>query len=234
MEFQLEYKEDLPGRLARYGGSLAWQHMEEVVTVLILLQPDRVPEFIPEIGEYSIGRTRTEHPFRTVRMWKVKPGLIVDSNDPRLFPWAVLMDSTDEEVRKMGEMLGREGDEESIWRFIALGSLRYDRTWLEATLGGLRVGLVEAILEGSSLVKDITRRAVSEAGARERDQGRIEGARHVLRVALRRRFPELENSPEIDRIDEMGKLESLVDHVLSGGIRDSVERAIRAAAHLPE
>ncbi|MFN7918992.1 MAG: hypothetical protein U0Q16_02780 [Bryobacteraceae bacterium] len=244
VEFQLEYKEDLPGRLARYGGSLAWQHMEEVVTVLILLQPDRVPEFIPEIGEYSIGRTRTEHPFRTVRMWKVKPGLIVDSNDPRLFPWAVLMDSTDEEVRKMGEMLGREGDEESFWRFIALGSLRYDRTWLEATLGGLRVGLVEAILEGSSLVKDITRRAVSEAGALEREQGRaegraegkhdgrIEGARHVLRTGLHQKFPDLEDLPEIDQIESAETLESLLfGHVMiAGAERDSVERAIRTAA----
>ncbi|MFN7918991.1 MAG: hypothetical protein U0Q16_02775 [Bryobacteraceae bacterium] len=54
-------------------------------------------------------------------------------------------------------------------------------------------------------MKDITRRAGSlerEQGRAEgKHDGRIEGARHVLRTGLHQKFPDLEDLPEIDQIE---------------------------------
>jgi len=43
--------------MARYGGSLAWQHRIPVESVLVMLRPDRSPAEIPEVGHYDIGVT---------------------------------------------------------------------------------------------------------------------------------------------------------------------------------
>ncbi|MFN7922783.1 MAG: hypothetical protein U0Q16_21940 [Bryobacteraceae bacterium] len=230
-EFQLQYKDDIPAKMARYGGSFICQHDVEVDSALVLLQPKGVPAEIPKVGEYMRGRTRIQHEFTTIRMWELDPDLIVDSNDPRLFPWAVLMKSSDEQVRKMGEILGRGGDEESIWRFLTLGSLRYDRDWLDQALGGEQMTIVEAIMEGSSIVREFVEKGEARGVEKGLEQGRAEEARRLLRSALAAKFAGLEAMPEIDQIANVEALERLlISHVLESADRGTVERAVRSAA----
>lgn len=176
VEFQLEYKKTMPETMARYGGSLAWQHHRPVVSILLLLDKHRAPEKIPDFGIYAIGKTTTRHPFKVVRAWEIAPAPILDAGDPRLFPWALLLHSTDKQVRRIAQELKRRGDEESIWRFLTLGSLRYDKTELEKMLGGgTRMGLVEAILEGSSLVREAKEKAVAQGHAKGLAKGIAKG-----------------------------------------------------------
>src|ERR1017187_780632 len=152
VEFQSIYYNDVPRDMARYGGSLAWQYQMQVWSVLLLLRPDRAPALIPEVGEYNIGATRTTNPFKVVRLWELDPAPVLETENPRLLPWALLMKSTDEQVREIASIIARQDDDEAVGRFLVLGSVRYDRYALEEMLGGRTMGLARAILDGSSLV----------------------------------------------------------------------------------
>jgi hypothetical protein len=97
------------------------------------------------------------------------------------------------------------------------------------------MGLVEAILEGSSLVREQCEKAAEKGLAQGHAHGRVEGrtdeARRLLRIALAARFPGLEAMPELDRIDNLPDLESLfAEHALRAQDRDAVVQAILAAA----
>jgi hypothetical protein len=125
VEFYIPYHNGIPAMMARYGGSLAWQYKLQVESVLLLLRPDGMPQDIPAFGEYVIGRTKIIHPFRTVRIWELDPTPVLESNNPRLFPWAILMKSTEEQVRAMGTAVGHLKDDVALGRFLTLGSVRY-------------------------------------------------------------------------------------------------------------
>ena len=237
-EFLLYYVASSISGVARYGGSLAQQHGLDVESILVLLRPDGVPETFPEVAEYRVGNTRVLHPFRVVRMWELDPAPVLATGDARLFPWAVLMKSTDEQVREIGRLVSELGDEEAIGRFLTLGSVRYDRDQLEAMIGGTGMGLTEAILQGSSLVRDITDKAsraslaqgLEQGLARGREEGKLVQTRRILRAALEERFPGLEALPEIDAIPTVEALETvLIDQVLKSASRQSVETALRLA-----
>jgi hypothetical protein len=227
VEFYTHYHATVPGNMARYGGSLAGQYQCRVDSVLLLLRPEGTPGNVPPAGEYTVGVTTTIHPFRTVRLWEIDPSPVIESNNPRLFPWAVLMKSDDEQVRLLAAAVARFGDEEILGRFLTLGSIRYDRDRLEEMLGGPKMGLVEAILEGSSLVREVREKAASKS----REEGQIAGARRMLRTVLRSKFPGLDRLPEIDSIVSVETLESiLISDVLPTNDRARVEQAIRRAA----
>jgi hypothetical protein len=239
VEFLAWYKSSAPKDVARYGGSLAWQYQLRVESVLLLLRPDGAPKEIPSIGEYTIGKTRVTHSFRTVRMWEIDPAPLLENNDPRLFPWAVLMKSTDEQVQTMAAAVAQFGDDETLGRFLSLGSARYDRKQLEEMLGGPKMGLVEAILEASSLVQEVKEKAASASHAEGHAKGHAEGeakgraeeARRLLRRALQAKFPALAARPEIDAIHNVNVLESLlIDEVLASQDPTRIQEAIAAAA----
>ena len=247
VEFFLRYRSDVPGKMARYGGSLAWQYQRPVKSVLLLLKNDSVPDEVPAVGECVIGETRMSHAFRTVRLWELDPEPVLAFGDPGLLPWALLMRLNREEAERLGAVVGDSGNEQWIARFLTLGSLRYHRDELKQMLGGPRMGLVEAIMEGSSLVHYERQRAIAQGlaeGLAEgkvvgRVEGRVEGsesgktieAQRLLRLALRERFPGLESMPELEQITNLADLESLiVEHGLRSSDRQSAQKAILEAA----
>ncbi len=230
LEFQVRYERGVRRRMARYGISLWLQHDLRVVSILVLIDPGRTPKAAPSgkvMGRYSRHGSLIAHPFQVVRAWELGAGPVIDTRNVRLLPWAVLMKSTDAEVRELAALVGRSGDEEAIGRFLTLGSLRYHRDVLQEMLGGARMGLVELIMTESSLVREFTDRARDEGEAK----GRAEGARRMLRRSLATRFPGLEQMPEIDLIANVDMLEALmVDAVLNSVDRAQAEQAVRAAA----
>jgi predicted transposase YdaD len=108
------------------------------------------------------------------------------------------------------------------------------------------MGLVRAILDASSLVRE--ERASARVEGREegriegrtegRAEGRIEGkvegeaaeARKLLRIALRTQYPDLLVMPEVDQITKVEALESMIEAVLCGSSQDTIRRTILAAA----
>ncbi len=241
VEFFLHYRDTIPSGIARYGVSLACQYRRPVQSVLFLLKPEGAPDEIPAVGEYVVGDTRMIHPFTTVRLWELDPEPVLSSGDPGLLPWALLMRFGREQAETLAKKVSASGNEQWIARFLTLGSLRYHRHELERMLshGGPGMGLVEAIMEGSSLVQEATERAAAEgqaAGlakglAEGRIAGQVEGqiqeALRLLRLAIQERFPGLETTPELDRIQSVDALETLLlKHVLRAQDRDAVARAI--------
>ena len=245
IEFQVAYHSGIPAAMARYGGSLAWQYGCEVLSLLVHLRRRGVPETIPAVGEFRIGSTVTTHPFRSIRLWELDPTLLLETGDPRLLPWSVLMKSSDETVRRVAAVLAREGHEESIGRFLALGGLRYHRSLLERMLGDPRMGLLEAIVEGSSIFEEARQKAEAQGRAQGQAEGRAQGqaegraegqelgrtaeARTSLRIALKAKFPGLETAAEIDSIAAPETLESLLELTVLSSDRPEVERAIFSA-----
>ena len=235
VEFFSHYRKDVPAVVAHYGGSLAWQYRRPVRSVLFLMNNSGVPDEIPGTGEFAIGETKLSHPFETVRLWELDPGPVLSSGDPALLPWALVMKLGREEAEKIGAQIGRSGNEQWMARFLTLGSMRYDRGELEQMLGGAGggpgMGLVEVIMESSSLVRDAQERARVAGLAEGRVEGQSTEARRLLRLALSARFPGLETMPELDRIENLADLESLlIQHAFRSQDRDSMAQAILTAA----
>lgn len=160
---------------------------------------------------------------------------MLDDGRPGLLPWALLMNLGREEARRLGAIVSRTDNEQWIWRFLTLGSLRYDKNELQQMLGGRRMGFVEALLEGSSLVQERVQEAKGEGLAQGLVKGQTEGelneSRRVLRLALARKHPGLEAMPEVDQITATPQLEALLlDLVFGGADRQTVDQAIRIAA----
>jgi hypothetical protein len=220
-EFLLHYRSDAPSTMARYGGSLAWQYQLPVDSVLALLRPQGVPSTIPEYGEYGFGSTRTVHPFRVVRLWELDPTPVLETGNPKLLPWALMMKSTDQQVREIASVLAKERDKEALGRFLTVGVIRYDRSTLMNLFGGRHSSLIEAMLDGSPLVQEKCEIA--------RAEGRSEGEAALQRL-LKRSHPELASLPEIDRISNLQALESLAGMVVDGAAPDAIRAAIVAAA----
>ena len=173
VEFQLDYSPDLPARMARYGNSLGLQYGLRVRSVLLLLRPvDGLGE-LPRIGEFAIGETVTRHPFSVVKLWEVDAGPLLATKDARLLPWAMLLKLSGAEAREVAALVARQGDDETTARFLTMGSLRYHRSELERMLGEAQMGLLEAILEGSSLVQELRAKAAGEARAKGQVEGRL-------------------------------------------------------------
>jgi hypothetical protein len=229
-EFQANYHQYVPRDMARYGGSLAWQYQMEVLSVLIMLRPDRAPAVIPEEGEYNIGATRTTHPFKVVRLWEIDPTPVLETENPRLLPWALLMKSTDEQVREIASIIARQDDDEAVGRFLILGAVRYDRNSLEEMLGGRKMGLMRAILDGSKVVQEERDVAAAAGEIRGEIRGQAAEARKFVRLLLRKHFPELQAMPEIDAIASVEELESIGEAVLDARNAESIHASILAAA----
>ena len=67
------------------------------------------------------------------------------------------------------------------------------RNSLKEMLGGGKMGLIRAILAGSSIVQEERDQAAAEGRAEGEAKGRAAEARRVLRLLLRKHFPELES-----------------------------------------
>ena len=95
------------------------------------------------------------------------------------------------------------------------------------------MGLIEAILEGSSLVREVREKAAEEGreDARKQgfEQGRTSAGRWALRIVLKSRFPGLDTMPEIEMISAAEALESLIETSILSTDRSAVEHAIAAA-----
>ena len=100
------------------------------------------------------------------------------------------------------------------------------------------MGLIRAILDGSSIVQEERDQAaaagraegLAEGEAKGRAQGRAVEARRFLRLLLRKHIPELESLAEIDGISNVDALESIIESIFDASGADPVRAAILTAA----
>ena len=157
-------------------------------------------------------------PFRVVRLWEIDPAPVLETGDPRLLPWILLLRSTDEQVRQVASILAEQSDEEAIGRFLLLSGIRYDENAAYELLRGGKMGFSEAVLEASSVAQGWAKR------------GAANEARGMLRELLHRKSPDLECLSEIDLITDAEKLRTISNLILDGTDADSLRQAILSAA----
>lgn len=83
-EFEAVWHSRVPPIVARRGASLAWQYDAPVRSIVVVIQREGCPTTLPSEGEYIIGDTRTTHPFETMKIWEMDPGILLESGDCRL------------------------------------------------------------------------------------------------------------------------------------------------------
>jgi len=93
------------------------------------------------------------------------------------------------------------------------------------------MGLLRAILDGKGMEVDRAQ-AAAQGRAEGEAQGRAAEARKVLRLLLRKHFPELESLAQIDAISNVDALESIIESVLDATGGDAVRAAILTLAQL--
>jgi hypothetical protein len=152
------------------------------------------------------------------------------TRNPSLLPWALLMNSSDEQVRDIERLVTRQDNVESLVRFVIMASLRYDIASLQEMFGVRNMALIRALMDGSSLVQEERDKAWAEGQVSGRKEGEVHEAPRFLRRLLRKNFPELASMPEIDQISTVEALESLGEAIVETRDADRVREAILAAA----
>jgi hypothetical protein len=172
-----------------------------------------------------------------IRIWEVDPTPVLETNDPKLLPWALLMKSTDEQVRRIAAIVAGLDNDEPVARFLTLGRIRYHRDALNEMVGGGRMGLLQAILDGKDMEVERERAAaagkaqgLAEGQAVGRAEGRAVEARKILRLLLQKHFPALASLTEVDMISDPDTLDSIIESVVNGASAEPVRTAILSAA----
>ena len=248
VEFQLVYKGEVPDKVTRRAASLMLQHNLPVITALLLLDEKRTPADVPDRGEICIPPTRITHEYRVLRAWQLDPAILYESGNIRLLPWALLMNVSDDEARRIVGVVEREGDEETRARVAVLAVTRYGKRKAESILGGFSMGLMDALMESefftelreeniakglaTGLEKGLEKglaTGIEKGLAKGRVEGRVEAARRMLRVLIGNRYPVLSAMPEIDQIADPENVEGII-RSYDSATEQSLRQAILSAA----
>ncbi len=251
-EFESRWSAAMPGRVLRYQAVIKLEYpVCEVNSVVFVLRPAGCPE--SAIYGHREGKISpvTGIRYRVVRIWQLDAAKVLSGGDPALLPMAMLMNTTEDQVREIAARVS--GDREAAGQFQALAALRYDKDQIEKILGGNPMFMkallkeswaVQEVMEESRVEGQAAGRLEGQAAGRLEGQaaGRLEGqaagqaagrtdeARALLRRSLAARFPGLDTLPELDLITDARVLEDLLlEHVVGASTREAALEAIQAA-----
>jgi hypothetical protein len=181
LEFFLDFVDWQPMKMSRYGGSLITEYDCEVDSTMILIRPGPPMKQIPEVGEFSKGRTRIVHPFRVIRLWEVSAEPILQNPGLRhLFSLVPALAADWKTIRRIADTILDSGNDEEISRLLLMLSLKYNKSRIDELIGRRKVGFGEILWEGSSLLKDMREKATSEGRAEGLARGLAEGREQGL------------------------------------------------------
>lgn len=243
-EAQTRYEPDVPERLCRYAASLALKFRLPIETVLVMLVERHAPVSFPAAYRAEFGAFSMELRYRIVKLWELDGEEVFARARPRLFPWVILMRSTQELLQRVAEAILRLRDRELAAQFRVLGGLRYDRERVEELLGRVGFMLSDEIIKESSFYREILEeglaagrsRGVAEGLAEGRAEGRTVGladgraeeARRLVARIVERRFPEIAFPSQIAARMNAEALEALFDQLV---IAENAEAARLAIAN---
>lgn len=250
LEAELRWHKGIPRDMGRYAQALDLRLELPVRSILVLLTRPSAPDPVPDSYEFQRGAMQFRFDYEPVKLWEMDGARIVDMERPRLMPWALLMDIPRDKVRKAGEIVEATMDRELGAQFVTFGTLgkRYDRVELLEMLGRLQPMLLrDEILEQSGFVQHFQKKAFERGVEEGREQGREQGleqgleaglekgradgqgeeARRMLRLILSQRFPGLEDSSAIDRLQDPAMIERLVARIVVVENRDEAAALLR-------
>ncbi len=217
------YRSDIRERMGWCGVGVAYKMRVPIVSVLLLLAPHGVPAEVAEKGEWDLGDIRIHYRFRVIRLWEVDCREVLDKERKALYPWVVLMRSTEQDRQEALRRIRMMGEPNLAANYAILGGLRYgkDEGWKQF-LERTELMIREEILEQSMAVQHWMQKGESkgrEQGLEQglekgREEGRLEEARRLVRAVWEGRFPGTQ-APALDNQHTVELLESLFNRILA-------------------
>ena len=154
-----------------------------------------------------------------VRMWELDPVAVMALGRPALFPWVTLMDRATPEVLEQAARAVAH-DEELVAHFALLGSIKYEREWIDDLLGRFSKMMTVELARQTPLGKWIREGGVEEGLRQGRVEGLVEGrveglveaTIHSIEKFLRHRYPLLAGTSSPAGLD-LDAAERLLDRL---------------------
>jgi len=173
-----------------YMHDLASKYRLPIVSTMLLLTEEGVPDTLPSQVEIDLGGFHGTGRIEIVRLWKIPAERALSLHRPGVDPWVVLMDATSEQVKEAARRIARSQDRELALRMALLGGLRYGSR--EAFLEKLEmIVLNEEVLQDSVFYQMILEKGMEKGIEKGIEKGRTDGQRSLLRTLLTERFGDL-------------------------------------------
>lgn len=203
------YRSDWGEAQLDHASAVRQKHRLPVHSNLLLLMEQGTPQSIDGLVVRVSGDLEERLRVNVIRLWERPAEEVLRAGRAGLLPWTALMDATVEQQREAARRI-RDSEREDLKAEMALlGALRYGSR--EAFLE--RIGamfLTREILRESPMWKEIEQEGLAEG----REQGRLEGGRHILTRLLVRRFGSLPDWAEQKvAAADLDTLERWVDRV---------------------
>ena len=226
-------------RMADYAAQLAVGYRLPVRSTAILMLERYDRPGLPTSGLFDYGDFVCRYPFRLVRLWQLDASRVIAMNRTKLLPWVPLLSAREEDLVSAAERIRQARDVQASGVFAAMGSLRYDHGIWQQTLERCVRMIPDEIFENTWFAKEWRQRGF-EAGLQEgrrageqegRRAGEQEGRRQTLagvaQRMLTRRFATLvPRAPAIGEIQNLEKLEALIDGLTVAADQDAANRLI--------
>ncbi|HEX4948930.1 MAG TPA: hypothetical protein VFZ34_19790 [Blastocatellia bacterium] len=216
IEAQTYWDGKMPQRMPEYA-VLAWlNHRLPVLSYVLVLSRKKFPLNPPVMGVIDVGQTQIVTHYQIIRLWEVSAAEVLARGSESLLPFVALMQGGEEALTEVARRLHSVTDvarrHEIALHFLTLGGLRYNKlAILELVKEKIMISLHD--LKDSSFYQMILEEGLEEGQQQGRQQG-IEALEHALRSLANNRFPGIELAPELDDIDNLGKMTLLVEEIL--------------------
>ena len=251
IEAQTKYPQVMPDRMADYGVREWLQNHLPVVCYVLLLTDEGLPERPPTVGRIDAGDVQIIVRYRLIRLSQISAARMLRLGRANLLPFVPLMRGDETTLAVGARRVGQIEDEQQRLQlgfdFLVLGGLRYNPADLLDLIGRESMIPLE-ILKESPTYEFL----INEGKDRWKAEGKIEGERRgerrgerkgerkgelkataeMLRLLIARRFPKLNVTPRIKRLNDAALMRQLGLEVLdmpdAAALRQRLDEAIKA------
>ena len=216
IEAQTYWDDAIPRRMPEYG-VLAWlKYRLPVLSYVLVLSKKRFPLNPPIMGIIDAGQTQVVTHYHIIRLWEVSAAEMLGRGSETILPFVALMQggqaALTDAARRLHDVAEGAKRREMALHFLVLGSLRYNHAdILELVERTIMISLHD--LQDSGFYQVILKEGLQQ-GLQQGKQQAIEALEHALRRLANNRFPGIELTPELEQIDDPGKMSLLVEEIL--------------------
>jgi hypothetical protein len=221
------WESEAPERMTRYGASLWLKFSRPVRLNLVLLAERFAPAVVPNFCRLELDDLQIQTRFRVVRLWEIDAAKVLAKHRVALYPWVTLMGANPEHIRDAYLGAVRSGNRAWTAQFAQLGELRYGKEqWLEWLTRSPQMMPWAKIFKETHWYD----MALSE-GRQEEKAASVAKLRTGVRTAVRARFPDLGELPELDQVTDDARLIKLLSDLASANDIEAARRSVQSALH---
>jgi predicted transposase YdaD len=216
IEAQTRWDPEMPERVLDYEliGWICYDRRYPIESFVLLLTADRLPADPPTSLKVEAGSLQVVSTFHLVKLWEVSAAEILALGRDQLLPFVPLMRGGMDELLRSTEQLGQIADEQErgalILNLLVLGGLRYNAdTLIEILRRKEMYGIPIEQLRESSGYQYLFKDALEKGREEGREEGQREAAARLFQHLAAKRFPDLDVSEVLAKINDSYALEQL-------------------------